>query len=149
MIQLYTATPDVVRDLIMKDKDWSLSLSEERNMEQLLKVTNKLFVGIINDEILGACGLAPTTLLSDRAYLWLYHTQKVASHEFLFIRHSRIFIQRMLLEYPVIFGVTAIENKKAIRWIEWLGGKWVGVNKTHRTFEIRQKEEAEWLIHSR
>lgn len=78
-------------------------------------------VGYIDDELACVWGLQPPTLLSDRAYLWLYVTDVVQEHTFTFIRQSQIAVQRMLETYPMLYGRVEVGNIKAIPWLRWLG----------------------------
>lgn len=77
--------------------------------------------GYIDGQLACVWGLMPPSLLSQRAYLWLYVTDVVKEHTFIFIRQSQIAIKRMLEDYPELYGEIEIDNYKAITWLRWLG----------------------------
>ena len=81
----------------------------------------EVWAGYVDTEVACVCGLIPPTLLSDYAYLWLLNTDIVEQHQFLFIRHSQIWLQGILKRYSYITGHVELENVKAIRWLKWLG----------------------------
>ena len=82
-------------------------------------------------------GLIAPTLLSNEAYLWMFTTNQLHSHTFMFVRHSRLVTEEMLKHYPVIVGHCAISADKARRWIEWCGGKFGKPDGQLIPFEIR------------
>jgi hypothetical protein len=82
----------------------------------------------------------PPTILSDRAYLWLYtDEEKVSEHQFVFIRRSQIAVKRLLDEYKVLYGTTDATSKKTIRWLKWLGAEFIPSGDRTLEFVIRRK----------
>jgi len=81
------------------------------------------WIGTVDSEIACMWGLIPPTLMSDRAYLWLFHTNIIEAYKFRFIRHSQVQMQRMLKIYPYIVGDCVITNSTGRRWLTWLGAK--------------------------
>jgi hypothetical protein len=97
------------------------------------------FIGTVDDILACMWGLIPPTLMSDRAYLWLYHNDLVEQHKFAFIRHSQVQLKRMLKVYPLIVGDCMISNTTGRRWLEWLGAKFDYPNGDLAPFEIKAK----------
>lgn len=97
--------------------------SEQATMDECLKFTRHLWAGSVDGEIACIWGLIPPSLISSQAYLWLYTTELVNDHTFVFVRYSQRAVEQMLEEYPVIVGVCAADNARAIRWVKWLGGQ--------------------------
>jgi hypothetical protein len=89
----------------------------------MVSISENLNIGKIDGKLICIWGVVPTTLLSDKAYLWLYTSPDMKGHEFLFVRKSQIAVKKMLEEYGELWGHTLRSNKKAIRWLEWLGAK--------------------------
>lgn len=117
------AQPEKVRELISQAKKGKLSEYEERAFDACLTATTMTWSGCIDDKLICVWGLVPPTLLSDSAYLWLYHTENVKNHEFLFIRYSQRAVEEMLTLYPTIRGHVLADASKSIRWLKWLGAK--------------------------
>ena len=100
----------------LTDQEWNMigycyDHSEER------------WMGAVDKIVACMWGLIPPTMLSDRAYLWLYHNEIVEEHKFTFIRHSQIQMKRMLSIYPHIVGECMITNPTGRKWLQWLGAK--------------------------
>lgn len=99
-----------------------MEMREKAIMDSCLQFTRHLWAGSVDGKIACIWGLIPPTLMSTQAYLWLYTTELVKDHTFLFVRYSQRAIEQMLEEYPTIVGVCEANNTRAIRWIKWLGG---------------------------
>jgi hypothetical protein len=91
----------------------------------------------------GACiwGLVPPSLLSERAYLWLFTTDVANEHQFLLARHSQIIVQKMLEEYPILTGHCHIIDTRAQRWLKWLGAEFGFPQDQRVPFTIRKKQD--------
>ncbi len=83
--------------------------------------SSKVWIGMDDDEVVAVWGLIPPTILSDMAYLWMFHTPHLTSHIFLFVRHSQRAIQTALEEFPLIVGHCSLDNPRSLRWLRWLG----------------------------
>lgn len=112
-----------IRQLISSAKGGTLSECETKTLNDCLALSSSLWIGSVDGKFLCAWGLAPPTLLSNEAYLWLFATEEVREHEFLFVRHSQIAIAKMLKEYPRLVGHTMIGSNRSIRWLKWLGAR--------------------------
>lgn len=116
-----------------------MTLDERAIMNQFIYVSQDLFVGNYAGEIACVWGLVPPTLLSTRAYLWLYCTPLVDEHKFLFIRQSQLAVEKMLEKYDTIVGHTTAGNELAIRWLKWLGATFSPSDGKKLDFTIRKK----------
>jgi hypothetical protein len=97
---------------------------EDRSaMEYCLLMSSWIWIGLIDDKLACIWGLIPPTLISDRAYLWLYTTDVIKEHSFVLVRHSQLIMEEMLKKYSSIYGHALVGNDKAIRWLKWLGAK--------------------------
>ena len=83
----------------------------------------ELWVGKIDGKIACVFGLIPPTILSDTAYLWLLTTDAVDEHTFRFVRHSQRWMEEVLNRYSGVQGHVEQYNRKAIRWLKWLGAE--------------------------
>ena len=128
-----------VLDLISQVEDVSLTEGDKEKFRQSLVLTTTVWAGVADGKLVCVWGLVPPTLLSDSAYLWLYTTEAIKGHVFLFIRHSQIAIKAMLELYPTITGVTRIGNARSLRWLKWLGAEFGEPNGLLLPFVIRNK----------
>lgn len=95
--------------------------------------TMEIVVGMYDEQPVCYIGLAPKTLLSSEAYIWLIVTEVGEQHSRLLARYSRGFIETALLKYPRLYGHSFTPT--AIRWLLWLGAKFTGTYE----FEIVRK----------
>lgn len=111
------------RYLISQMKEGGLTDEDNRKLDACLGPASDIWVGFIDKVPVCAWGLVPPTMLSDRAYLWLYASPLVDDYKFLFVRYSQRVVEGLRTYYPTIYGVCDVENDRAIRWLKWLGGK--------------------------
>ena len=121
-------SPEVVDRLEAKDYE---------ALDTFLQRSAQVWVGMEDETVCCFWGVIMPTLISDRAYLWLHTTPKLKEHTFVFVRHSQMAIKEMLAEYPLIIGHTIKGSEKSIRWLKWLGAKFLPSNDTLIPFEIR------------
>lgn len=116
-------------------------IPEERRKQFLdcADSSRQLWIGTVEGELVCVWGLIPPTLLSSRAYLWLYTTDKLKGNEFIFVRHSQRVIEAMLREYPIICGHTVPDVPSTHRWLRWLGARFFEPAQGLIPFEIRKK----------
>lgn len=127
-------------DLIYPQYLAMLGTIEQETMRRSMANSGSVWVGYEDDKVIGFWGLIAPTLLSDRAYLWLYTTEHLHDHVFLFIRHSQRAMQEMLTLYPLIVGHCALSATKSIRWLRWLGAEFGQPVGALLPFEIRAKQ---------
>lgn len=123
MIHISRSDALTTRQLIMEMHGGILTKAQSDTLDSCLGPTSDLWVGFISGRPVCAWGLVPPTMLSDRAYLWLYASPAVDEHKFLFVRYSQRVIEDMRRYYPVIYGVCRLGDDRAIRWLKWLGAK--------------------------
>lgn len=136
---IYRTTGDEAYDLIYPDHLARLSKVDREIMQRAMLGSTRVWVGCDGDKILGCWGLQPPSLLSDRAYLWLYTTEHLKDHVFVFVRHSQRAVESMLQEYSVLYGHTEVSNTQAVRWLRWLGAEFGPEYRGFCPFEIRAK----------
>lgn len=100
-----------------------LDATGERTMDFCLMMSTVIWAGFINGGLACIWGVIPPTLMSDRAYLWLYTTDLIKEHQFTLVRHSQLVMEEILSEYPTVVGHAIIGSDKSIRWLKWLGAK--------------------------
>lgn len=93
------------------------------HLELYIRASITTWVGRYEGEVACIWGLIPPSVLADRALLWLQVTDLIEKNKFLFIRHSRLHMQRMLAIYPTIIGYADPEFSENIKWLKWLGAE--------------------------
>lgn len=124
-------------DLIFPEHLAMLSVINQETMQRAMMNSSRVWLGIDGAQVLAVWGLIPPTLLSDRAYLWLFTTKHFTGHQFVFIRHSQRAVQAMLEEFPCIIGHGVVGADKSLRWLRWLGAKFGEPQGEFLPFEIR------------
>lgn len=125
-------------DLIYQEHLSMLPDNDQEIMHRHMMNSSRVWIGSEDAKILCFLGIIPPTLLSDRAYLWLYTTEHLHEHVFIFVRHSQKVIAEVLEEFPLIVGHCAVGNRRAHRWLEWLGAKFLPAQDLLLPFEIRK-----------
>jgi hypothetical protein len=95
-------------------------------LNSFMQRSQQCFVCYIKGEVAAVYGMIAPTLLSERAYIWLLVTDTIDHNKFVFVRHSQLVIERMLQIYEVLEGETHIDDKRAMRWMKWLGAQYHG-----------------------
>ena len=106
-------------------------------MADALSQSTRVWVGMNDGKIAAFWGIMLPTLISDRAYLWLYTTPALDNHKFVFVRQSQVWIKETLKEFPLIVGHALAGEDKSIRWLKWLGAKFLHPEGRLIPFEIR------------
>jgi len=133
---IHTATRDQIYDML-REFQGEFSREQVAFFRKCIYSAGKLWAGFIDGELVCFWGLMPPSLLSDKAYLWLYTTPALEGNEFYFIRKSQIAVKLALEEYAEIIG--HVTNVKAIRWIKWVGGEFSDLEGPVIPFRIRRK----------
>lgn len=126
---------DRARELM---KGISLSENDEKGMEFCYLMSVAIWAGVIDNELACLWGLVPPSLMSNQAYLWLYTTDVIKEHQFVLVRHSQRVMEDLLKEYPSIVGHATVGDKKAIRWLKWLGAEFGYPQGTGLPFRIKK-----------
>ncbi len=107
--------------LIISSRCGRMTDKDQQNLMHCLSYSNQVWVGTVDGKFVCAWGLILPSLLSENAYLWLYHTEAVNDHKFLFVRNSQRAVAEMLKTHPVIIGHVDVRNEDSVRWLKWLG----------------------------
>lgn len=84
-------------------------------------MSERTYVGAIDDEIVCVWGVMRQSLLSNRGYLWLFVTEAAEAHKFLLLRYSQRVIEHLLDRYHVLVGECSIGDSRAQKWMKFLG----------------------------
>ena len=136
-VYINKTTSATARQLIMEMHRNDLSAADLLALDSCLGPTSDIWVGYVDGRPVCAWGLVPPTMLSDRAYLWLYASEAVDDYKFLFVRYSQRIVDGLREYFPVIHGVCRTDNTRAQRWLKWLGAEFSLGDANHIPFEIR------------
>ena len=108
-------------------------------LKRWLRTSEEVWLGMHDDKVACVWGIIPPSIVADRAYLWLFTTDLVEQHKFIFIRHSQLVVKDALERYPVIVGHVVNRNRAAKKWLEWLGAHIDAPDEGVCSFVIRRK----------
>lgn len=118
------------------------------SMHRSMLNSEQVYLGCDDDVVFALWGLIPPTLLSDRAYLWLWTTAHFTDHVFMFIRHSQRVTAELLERYPILVGHGRAGDTRSLRWLQWCGAQFGTPQGKLIPFEIRAKQWPQQLGHS-
>ncbi len=124
-----------------RTSNWGLEESQLAILHRCVVMSSIVWTGFVNEEPACMWGLAPPTLLSDSAYLWLITTELVKDHQFPFVRHSQIEMEKMLQAYPLIVGHCDLRHPNSVRWLKWLGAVFDTSQGPLASFSIVRKDD--------
>ena len=138
MIQIREATTIAAREALRKS-DYAHTAGSEDNLREYLRRSTVRMVAYVDEEPACVWGLAPQSLLSNQAYLWLLTTDLAMEHKFLLVRYSQLFVERALKHFEALTGHCEAGNMMAKRWVRWLGGEFGEPDGKNVPFVIRRK----------
>lgn len=118
---LFRAAPNQVQPYVTPEH-WS-------TMSNIIHLTDPLYIGLWDSQLVCLVGLVPRSLLSDTAYLWLYDTPLVRQHRIAVARHAI----RLVREWRKTWHLEGhCINPESWPWLRSLGA----VLTSDTTFEI-------------
>ena len=108
---------------MLRDAHIELSARDSRMIDSCHNMSFTTWVGYNDGELVCAWGIIPPSVMSEEVYLWLHTTEAVKNNQFLFVRHSQIFIQNLLSEYRAVVGHVKDDAPRSKRWLKWLGAE--------------------------
>ena len=117
-----------------------LSEFERSTFDRCLFTSSNVWKGYVGDKLACVWGVIPPSLMSDRAYLWLWTSKAVEGNEFIFIRQSQRAVEEMLKLYPTLYGHVALGAESSKRWLRFLGARFGEPEGKAIPFQIRKKK---------
>lgn len=130
---------NVVIEPINDVKRLKLSQKDETTMVDFMNRSKDVWTGSVDGKVACVWGIAPPSLMSNRAYMWLYTTDLVKEHQFTFVRRSQIEVEKLLETYDIIAGHCVAGSKRSMRWLKWLGATFSEPEGDLVPFQIRKK----------
>ena len=117
-----------------------LSQFERSTFDRCLFSSSNVWLGRADGKLVCVWGVIPPSLMSDRAYLWLWTSEAIQGNEFLFVRHSQRAVEEMLKLFPSLYGHVALGAESSKRWLRFLGAKFGEPDAKAIPFQIRKKK---------
>src|SRR5215472_2476859 len=84
---------------LLSEAQVKLTDREAKMIDYCHGLSQTTWVGNNDEQLICAWGIVPPSLLSSEVYLWLHATGAIKTSQFLFVRHSQLFIQALLEDY--------------------------------------------------
>lgn len=99
------------------------SLTPEAGMRTGIKVSSHCWAGMWRNRPIAIAGMHAASMVGDHAHPWMVATRDIERPEVLrpFLEVSRGVVRYMASIYPVMDNWVDARNRKAIRWLKWLG----------------------------
>lgn len=130
------SVPDVVvRDIAPGDVDELIFSLRETDRQEILAYSDDIpmivnmsiahskwaKVVTVDGKIACIFGLGQPSLLSDMGMPWLLGTPVMNKHRRSVIAYGKYYIPKMLEEFPHLWNIVHVDNKRSIRWLKSLG----------------------------
>ena len=112
-----------IASLISKETGVELSERDAYVLNFCQGMSTELYNGYVDGDFVCCWGLVAPTVFSTQAYLWMYASDAVAKHQFLFVRRSQIIVEDMLTRYDSLTGHCVCAARSSRRWLRWLGAE--------------------------
>lgn len=108
-------------------------------LSTMMMASSNCWLGSIDGRVVAAWGVAPPTMMSDQAYLWLHVTPDIIGNEFVFVRHSQRVVADLQRNWPTITGWADPKTENTTRWLKFLGAEFGEPQGKYIPFVIRSK----------
>ncbi len=117
LIAPYVRTPD--RDELLA----STGCRPETALRSGLRFSSHAMTGFVDGEAVCMWGVVEESLIGNVGVPWMVGTSRLDQCAMTFLRYCRVPVMEMLQTYDNLFNYVDARNKKAIRWLRWLGFK--------------------------
>jgi len=125
-------------DVLMMD-GLHLTPLEQDTLCKCLSRSMHVYYGRVDNTLICIWGVIPASLMSDQGYIWLYASEEVKNHQFVFIRKSQIALEKLLKQYNCLVGYTNVDSEDTKKWLKWLGATFGHPIGKAIPFSIRKK----------
>lgn len=101
----------------------ALGVEPQEALQLSFQNSTMAFTMFNNGNPLAMFGVAPVTILGDRAIVWLLTTNEVNKCKKTFANYSRLFIDYFLQHYPTLENYVDARYKTSINWLKWCGAE--------------------------
>ena len=105
-----------------RDEVWAIShLSPLVVLEASVARALMSYTGLADGKVLAIFGLGTVTMLSNITIPWMLTSNEIFSHTFVFLRYSKMWIEEIRKQYPLLVNYIDGRYIGAIKWARWLG----------------------------
>lgn len=83
--------------------------------------STRCWTGLIDGVPICMFGVVPASLVESVGRPWMIGTPAVEKFDRIFLKHCHEVVKNMASEYKTLYNFVDLRNKKAIRWLKWLG----------------------------
>ena len=116
-----------LKDRLRKEEVEEIWASHNSTPEQALLgsylISIRCFTALLNDRPIAMFGIAPETLLGEKACVWFLGTELLDKIKKSFVVLSRKFISLMLNDYPYLYNFVDFRYKKSLQWLKSCGAE--------------------------
>jgi hypothetical protein len=112
-----------LRDIDNRECLASIGKTADENLKMGFEISTKCWTILLGDQPIGAFGVAPEGLLSNKGIPWLLATDDLKKISYNFLRQSKEHVREMLEQYDRLENHVDIENKISSNWLKWCGFK--------------------------
>ena len=91
----------------------------DKTLEELVDANTKVLIDRNTGKVYGIGGVTEEHLV------WLLCTYEVERNKIKFLRFMRKYLKDVLKGHPFLFNVAWLGNTLHIKWLTWLGAKWI------------------------
>lgn len=125
-LELATALGPLLRDGDVQE-GLALGLEPKAGVIAAVHESEVSWACLFDGEVAALCGVVPSrrTTLGDsgRALVWMLSGRACNAHPKAFLRCSRVVLDVLLEQYPVLINVIDARYAGALRWARWLGAE--------------------------
>lgn len=83
--------------------------------------STRCWTGLVDGVPICMFGVVPASLVESVGRPWMIGTPAVEKFDRIFLKHCHEVVKNMASEYKTLYNFVDLRNKKAIRWLRWLG----------------------------
>ncbi len=121
-----------IRDADRKEM-LALGTTVEDALAEGLAHSDLAMTGLLDGVPVCMFGVAPSDILLGRGIPWMLSANAIEQAQLQFLRACRPVVARMRERYPHLRNIVHSENATAIRWLKWLGFRFVSEDEGGRT----------------
>ena len=112
-------------------------LTPRQALEHSLALDGPRWCGTLDCEPAAIFGVVPVTVMGSTGVAWLLGTPLLLQHWRIFARRSKPLLAELLDRYDCLVNVVHVDNRVALRWLEWMGASLVR-QEARVFFELRK-----------
>lgn len=121
----------------------AMGMSPEKALLESFNTSSIRLTFLFDGKVICMFGIAPKSLLGDRAVLWCLTSDELERVKLLFGKKSKYYVGYFLTQYSILDNWVDSRYKKSIKWLRWLGADFDCITSVNEIdfyhFEIRRR----------